>query len=99
TTNTSTLSLHDALPILIGDESNTELLRSALSSVIGGTWRVTVELAGAPAADPTPHEPQPEPDPRDDSGPANPSNSVAAELLGFRSEEHTSELQSRGHLE
>ncbi len=64
---------------MIGDESNTELLRSALSSVIGGTWRVTVELAGAPAADPTPHEPQPEPDPRDDSGPANPSNSVAAD--------------------
>jgi len=64
---------------MIGDESNTELLRSALASVVGGTWRVTVELAGAPAADPTPHEPQPEPDPRDDSGPANPGDSAAAD--------------------
>jgi len=64
---------------MIGDESNTELLRSALASVVGGTWRVTVELAGSPAADPTPHEPQPEPDPRDDSGPANPGNSAAVD--------------------
>jgi len=64
---------------MIGDESNTELLRSALASVVGGTWRVTVELAGAPAADPTPHEPQPEPDPRDDSRPENPGDSAAAD--------------------
>jgi DNA polymerase-3 subunit gamma/tau len=64
---------------MIGDESNTELLRSALASVVGGTWRVAVELAGAPAVDPTPHEPQPEPDPRDDSGPAAPGNSAAAD--------------------
>ena len=62
---------------MIGDDSNTELLRSALASVVGGTWRVTVELAGAPAAEPTPQAPQPEPDPRDDSRPANPGDSAA----------------------
>ena len=62
---------------MIGDDSNTELLRSALASVVGGTWRVTVELAGAPAAEPTPQAPQPEPDPRDDSRPANAGDSAA----------------------
>jgi DNA polymerase-3 subunit gamma/tau len=78
--NQLTLSATTApLVKMIGDESNTELLRSALASVVGGTWRVTVELAGAPAADPSPHEPQPEPDPRDDSRPANPGNSAAAD--------------------
>ncbi len=78
--NQLTLSATTApLVKMIGDESNTELLRSALASVVGGTWRVTVELAGSPAADPTPHEPQPEPDPRDDSGPANPGNSAAVD--------------------
>ncbi len=78
--NQLTLSATTApLVKMIGDESNTELLRSALASVVGGTWRVTVELAGAPAADPTPREPQPEPDPRDDSRPATPGEAADPE--------------------
>ena len=35
---------------MIGDDANIELLRTALARVIGGTWRVVVEVAGgAPA--------------------------------------------------
>ena len=37
---------------MIGDDANIELLRTALARVIGGTWRVVVEVAGgAPAPD------------------------------------------------
>jgi DNA polymerase-3 subunit gamma/tau len=69
---------------MIGDEANIELLRTALSKVIGGTWRVTVEVAGGAAGDPgrgtEPSEPPVhEPDPRDDSEPVASTQAPASD--------------------
>lgn len=67
---------------MIGEDSNTKLLRDALTSVVGGSWTVSVELTGGAieaTAPPTPVEPgsrgsviASEPDPRDDSEPEPP---------------------------
>ena len=64
---------------MIADDSNTELLRTALASVVGGAWRVNVELAGGPAAAAAPQPSEPEPDPRDDSRPASRGDSAATD--------------------
>ncbi|MEP6599159.1 MAG: DNA polymerase III subunit gamma and tau [Actinomycetota bacterium] len=57
---------------MIGEDSNTGLLATALTTVLGGTWRVTVDVGGEPAAatlaapaDPRddPPEPPAEPEP------------------------------------
>jgi len=64
---------------MIGEDGNTELLRTALTSIVGGTWRVDVEVAGGtipvpatPAASATPQQaPATEPDPREESEPAD----------------------------
>ena len=60
---------------MIADDSNTRLLRSALTQVVGGVWRVEVVPEGAVAADSPPSagaatQPaggKPELDPRDDT--------------------------------
>jgi DNA polymerase-3 subunit gamma/tau len=62
---------------MIGEDGNTELLRTALTSIVGGNWRVDVEVAGGtipvPATPSAPATPQPppaaEPDPREESEP------------------------------
>jgi hypothetical protein len=53
---------------MIAEDSNTSLLRSALTAVVGGTWRVVVEPdGGRPAASQPAQAPaSAEPDPRDD---------------------------------
>jgi len=64
---------------MIGEDGNTELLRTALTSIVGGTWRVDVEVAGGtipvpatPAASATPQQaPATEPDPREESEPVD----------------------------
>jgi DNA polymerase III subunit gamma/tau len=67
-----TISAPSALAKMISDESNTSVLRAALTKVVGGEWQVTVEAAAAgsrtaaaPAA--APSAASPEPDPRDDA--------------------------------
>jgi DNA polymerase-3 subunit gamma/tau len=76
-----TLAAPSALARMISEDSNTSVLRQALTKVVGGEWRIDVEPAngaasspaapaattGAPAA--TVAEPPPEPDPRDDADP------------------------------
>jgi DNA polymerase-3 subunit gamma/tau len=48
---------------MISEDGNVELLRTALASIVGGTWQVDVAMSGGNArAGPT------EPDPRDQSG-------------------------------
>ncbi|WP_375497759.1 DNA polymerase III subunit gamma and tau [uncultured Jatrophihabitans sp.] len=85
------LSAPAALARMIGEDSNTSVLKQALSAVVGGTWRIEVGAGTGPraAADDLP-PPQlaatstrtraPEPDPRDepefDAGP--PSGPTAA---------------------
>jgi DNA polymerase-3 subunit gamma/tau len=64
---------------MIGNDTNTEVLRRALSSIVGGNWRVEVGTSGSSAAPPPasapaqPSRPAPppveEPDPRDDTEP------------------------------
>jgi len=65
---------------MIGDDRNSELLRAALTSIVGGTWRIDVEVDGAgpaptspaaPAAAAAPVAPVAEPDPRDDTEPVD----------------------------
>jgi DNA polymerase-3 subunit gamma/tau len=77
---------------MIGDDANIELLRTALGKVIGGTWRVAVEVAGGAAANTgrgtEPSEPRAhEPDPRDDSEPVAstqaPANDAEADALSL----------------
>ncbi len=71
------LSAPGALAKMIAEESNTAVLRAAMTKVVGGEWQVTVDGAAAtapPAAGPTGAAPpsdrgrvrEPEPDPRDD---------------------------------
>jgi DNA polymerase-3 subunit gamma/tau len=68
-----TLSAPTALAKMIGEDSNTTVLRDALTQVIGGSWTIAVETGAAPsAAAATAAAPSarpataPEPDPRDD---------------------------------
>jgi DNA polymerase-3 subunit gamma/tau len=73
-----TLAAPSALAKMIAEDSNTSVLREALNKVVGGSWRVTVDPAGAGAASPArPAQPAAavpappvateEPDPRDDT--------------------------------
>jgi DNA polymerase-3 subunit gamma/tau len=62
------LSAPGALAKMIAEDSNISVLRSALTKVVGGDWKVTVESGGNGAAD-TPDAPAvqaAEPDPRDE---------------------------------
>ena len=44
-----TLSIAAApLARMLGEESNTEVIKSALTQTVGGTWRLTVIVSGAP---------------------------------------------------
>ena len=77
--STITLAAPAALAKMIAEDSNTTVLRDALTQEIGGSWQVAVEV-GAGAPEPLPgtrpqaggateaSRPQraPEPDPRDD---------------------------------
>jgi hypothetical protein len=51
---------------MISDESNTSVLRAALTKVLGGAWRIDVEGAAAPSGAAAANTP--EPDPRDEVG-------------------------------
>src|SRR5207253_11103902 len=82
-----TLSLHDALPISIGRWSSCSC--SPPSSV-------SASFAGSPACCIHPSCPSPTRSPR--SPWWGPSSSPDPTTRRPRSEEHTSELQSRGHL-
>ncbi|MEP7178246.1 MAG: DNA polymerase III subunit gamma/tau, partial [Pseudonocardiales bacterium] len=83
-----TLAAPAALAKMLADESNTSVLRSALTKVVGGTWRVDVDGSGStgaqpsePAASPLIRTADSEPDPRDDtddSDPDAPSERAAA---------------------
>jgi DNA polymerase III subunit gamma/tau len=73
--STVTLAAPAALAKMIAEDSNTTVLRDALTQEVGGTWQIAVEVGtGAPEPLPTPSQPSergrptraPEPDPRDD---------------------------------
>ena len=67
-----TLAAPNALARMISEDSNTGMLRQALTKVVGGQWRVDIRPANGdgPAAAPAPGEhAAPEPDPRDDTDP------------------------------
>jgi len=82
-----TLTASAALAKMLAEESNTSVLRAALTKVVGGTWRVTVEDSGSPggpmpgAASPTStRQPRaPEQDPRDDTDPDAPTGAASAD--------------------
>ena len=77
-----TLSAPGALAKMIAEDSNTSVLRAALTKVVGGEWKVAVSGA-APAAAPEPAQRGrgAEPDPRDDAdfdpGPSDERATVA----------------------
>jgi DNA polymerase-3 subunit gamma/tau len=85
-----TLAAPGALAKMIAEDSNTSVLRAALTKAVGGSWRIEVEPGGAaPASAETPAaaarpaapregESQPEPDPRDDTEPDTPAARAAA---------------------
>ncbi|HET8583148.1 MAG TPA: DNA polymerase III subunit gamma and tau, partial [Jatrophihabitans sp.] len=59
-----------ALARMIADESNTSVLKAALTKVVGGEWRIDVDGNGTASAATTPSDPpatQPEADPRDET--------------------------------
>ncbi|MFN2560812.1 MAG: DNA polymerase III subunit gamma and tau [Jatrophihabitans sp.] len=67
-----TLAAPGALAKMIGDDSNTSVLRAALTKIVGGEWKISVD--GAPVAAsageatrPGGAAPAEEPDPRDDA--------------------------------
>jgi DNA polymerase III subunit gamma/tau len=63
-----TLAAPAALAKMLSEESNTSMLRTALTKVVGGTWRVTVDGSGATGAQPSAAPaPPPDQDPRDDT--------------------------------
>jgi DNA polymerase-3 subunit gamma/tau len=77
-----TLSAPPALARMIGDDSNTSVLRAALTKVVGGSWRVEATPEGAagggPAGGGAPSRPdEPESDPRDDTEPDAPGERAA----------------------
>ncbi|WP_073389466.1 DNA polymerase III subunit gamma and tau [Jatrophihabitans endophyticus] len=76
-----TLSAPTALAKMIAEDSNTAVLRDALVTVVGGSWRIGVDGAKPAAAAPSnPARSAPEPDPRDeDPGPDEPGRPVAAD--------------------
>jgi DNA polymerase-3 subunit gamma/tau len=63
-----TLSAPKALAKMIADDSNTSVLRAALTKIVGGEWKVTVEGGANGAAEATSGRTpaEPEPDPRDE---------------------------------
>jgi DNA polymerase-3 subunit gamma/tau len=65
-----TLSAPGALAKMIADESNTAVLRSSLTKVVGGEWKITVEAGGNGGPDVSTaggqQRPEPEADPRDE---------------------------------
>jgi DNA polymerase-3 subunit gamma/tau len=85
-----TLAAPSALARMIAEDSNTSVLRAALTKAVGGSWRIEVEPGGAaPASAETPAaaarptapregEPQLEPDPRDDTESDTPAARAAA---------------------
>jgi DNA polymerase III subunit gamma/tau len=80
-----TLAAPAALAKMLADESNTSVLRAALTKVVGGTWRVEVDgsgRAGLQSSEPTgpyarPLAAEPEPDPREDTEADAPSERAA----------------------
>ncbi len=78
-----TLSAPAALAKMLSEESNTSMLRTALTKVVGGTWRVTVDGSGAMGGQPAtpvaagPPAHQPEPDPRDETDPREAASAAA----------------------
>jgi DNA polymerase-3 subunit gamma/tau len=77
--STVTLAAPTALAKMIAEDSNTAVLREALTQEVGGTWQIEVEVGtGAPDTLPSATQPpapersrparapEPEPDPRDD---------------------------------
>jgi DNA polymerase-3 subunit gamma/tau len=85
-----TLSAPTALAKMIAEDSNTALLRQALTQIVGGNWRIVVDGGAAAPADPGPTGaaagPRPtartvpadaEPDPRDDTEPDEPGTPAA----------------------
>jgi DNA polymerase-3 subunit gamma/tau len=63
-----TLSAPGALAKMISEERNTSVLRTALTKVVGGSWRIGVDGAAPPAAAVSAQRGRDssEPDPRDD---------------------------------
>jgi DNA polymerase-3 subunit gamma/tau len=66
-----TLAAPNALARMISEESNTGMLRQALTKVVGGQWRVDIRPANGDAPAPARGQPPaaPDPDPRDDTEP------------------------------
>ncbi len=65
-----TLAAPSALAKMIAEDSNTNVLREALTKVVGGSWKISVAPGDAPAADaPRGRTPVAEADPRDDTEP------------------------------
>jgi DNA polymerase III subunit gamma/tau len=78
-----TLAAPAALAKMLSEESNTSMLRAALTKVVGGTWRVTVDGSGGPGGQPAaavaaPPAHVPEQDPRDDTDLDGPSAAAAS---------------------
>ena len=72
------LAAPGALAKMIAEDSNTSVLRSALTKVVGGSWKISVEVGGGPGGvsasssaqvDRSVSSSTAEPDPRDDSEP------------------------------
>jgi DNA polymerase-3 subunit gamma/tau len=77
---TVSLAAPGALAKMIAEESNVDVLRSALTKVVGGSWRIAVgNGAVATAAEPVTPAAEPEADPRDDSEPADGSVRAASD--------------------
>jgi DNA polymerase III subunit gamma/tau len=85
-----TLAAPTALAKMIAEDSNTSVLRAALTTVVGGTWRIEVQpganpaaaSADAPASTARPRSgpaAAPEPDPRDDTEPETPATRAAVD--------------------
>ena len=95
-----TLGAPSALAKMIAEDSNTAVLRDALTKVVGGEWRIQVEPASGPTAPPnaattappaaggrpTPRVAAPdiEPDPRDDTDPTASAKPVDPEAEALR---------------